>query len=127
MLTKLNPWVVSLHFIVSAAMVMAATLLVNRTGALRRGETSLGKPAGTTQQFLAWTILATSALAIVLGTIVTGTGPHAGDADSPRHLLRPVLRHPPARGPGVPAGCGNPDRPVPGDCATTRTGSCAPR
>ncbi|GAA1495946.1 COX15/CtaA family protein [Paeniglutamicibacter kerguelensis] len=90
-LTKLNPWVVSLHFIVSAAMVMAATLLVNRTGALRRGETSLGKPAGTTQQFLAWTILATSALAIVLGTIVTGTGPHAGDADSPRHLFDPYF------------------------------------
>ncbi|MFJ6417256.1 heme A synthase [Paeniglutamicibacter sp. NPDC091659] len=90
-LTRLNPWVVSLHFIVSAAMVMAATLLVNRTGALRRGETSLGRPAGTTQKFLAWTILATSALAIVLGTIVTGTGPHAGDADSPRHLFDPYF------------------------------------
>lgn len=90
-LTQLNPWVVSLHFIVSAAMVMAATLLVNRTGALLRGDDSLGKPAGTTQQFLAWTILATSALAIVLGTIVTGTGPHAGDADAPRHLFDPYI------------------------------------
>ena len=89
--TDLNPWVVSLHFIVSAAMVLAATLLVNRTGALRRGETSMGKPAGTTQRFLAWTILLTSALAIVLGTVVTGTGPHAGDASAPRHMFDPYL------------------------------------
>ena len=89
--SNLNPWVVSLHFLVSAALVMAATLLVNRTGALRRGESSLGRPAGSTQRFLAWTIFATSALALVLGTIVTGTGPHAGDADAPRHMFDPYI------------------------------------
>ncbi|MBV1778253.1 COX15/CtaA family protein [Paeniglutamicibacter sp. ABSL32-1] len=89
--SNLNPWVVSLHFLVSAALVMAATLLVNRTGALRRGETSLGAPAGATQRFLAWTMFAASALALVLGTIVTGTGPHAGDADAPRHMFDPYI------------------------------------
>lgn len=89
--SNLNPWVVSLHFLVSAALVMAATLLVNRTGALRRGESSLGTPAGSTQRFLAWTIFSTSALALVLGTIVTGTGPHAGDADAPRHMFDPYI------------------------------------
>lgn len=89
--TRLNPWVVSLHFLVSAALVMAAALLVNRTGALLRGQDSLGAPAGATQRFLGWTILITSALALVLGTIVTGTGPHAGDADAPRHLFDPYI------------------------------------
>lgn len=89
--SKLNPWVVSLHFLVSAALVMAAALLVNRTGALRRGATSLGAPAGSTQRFLAWTIFTTSILALVLGTIVTGTGPHAGDADAPRHMFDPYI------------------------------------
>lgn len=89
--SRLNPWVVSLHFLVSAALVMAATLLVNRTGALRRGESSLGAPAGATQRFLGWTIFAASALALVLGTIVTGTGPHAGDADAPRHMFDPYI------------------------------------
>ncbi|ASN38778.1 COX15/CtaA family protein [Paeniglutamicibacter terrestris] len=89
--TRLNPWVVSLHFLVSAALVMAATLLVTRTGALRRGESSLGAPAGTTQRFLAWVIFAAAAVALVLGTIVTGTGPHAGDADAPRHMFDPYI------------------------------------
>lgn len=89
--SQLNPWVVSLHFLVSAALVMAATLLVNRTAALRRGESSLGTPAGATQRALAWTIFATASLALVLGTVVTGTGPHAGDASAPRHLFDPYI------------------------------------
>ncbi len=89
--SKLNPWVVSLHFLVSAALVMAAVLLVNRTGALRRGETLLGTPAGATQRFLAWTIFIASSIALILGTMVTGTGPHAGDADAPRHMFDPYI------------------------------------
>lgn len=89
--SRLNPWVVSLHFLVSAALVMAAVLLVNRTGALRRGETSLGTSAGPTQRFLAWTIFLASSVALVLGTMVTGTGPHAGDADAPRHMFDPYI------------------------------------
>ncbi|GAA5228615.1 COX15/CtaA family protein [Paeniglutamicibacter antarcticus] len=89
--SKLNPWVVSLHFLVSAALVMAAVLLVNRTGALRRGETLLGTPAGATQRSLAWTIFIASSIALILGTMVTGTGPHAGDADAPRHMFDPYI------------------------------------
>lgn len=84
--TKLNPWVVSLHLLASMALVATATLLVNRTGRELRSEeaVALGPLSGTLRS-LGWTVAITSALALILGTVVTGTGPHAGDASSPRH------------------------------------------
>lgn len=90
--TDLNPWVVSLHFLASAALVATAMLLVNRTGMRLRGEPSVAMPPSSgTLRALGWTIAATSAAAVVLGTIVTGTGPHAGDASSPRHAFNADL------------------------------------
>lgn len=90
-MTRLNPWVVSLHFLASAALVAAAALLVNRTGMLLRGGTSpAALPINPTQSALGWLILATSSAAVILGTIVTGTGPHAG-ANSKDGL--PAPRH----------------------------------
>ena len=84
--TKLNPWVVSLLFLASASLVAVATLLVNRTGMYLRGGTAVAvAPVPNIQRTLGWTIAAASAASIVLGTIVTGTGPHAGDASAPRH------------------------------------------
>lgn len=84
--TKLNPWVVSLHLLASMVLVATATLLVNRTGRELRAEdaVALGPLSGTLRS-LGWTVAITSALALILGTVVTGTGPHAGDASSPRH------------------------------------------
>ena len=84
--TDLNPWVVSLHFLASAALVAVATLLVNRTRMYLRGETAVAlPPVPRIQATLGWTLAAATAAANVLGTIVTGTGPHAGDASAPRH------------------------------------------
>jgi heme a synthase len=84
--TGLNPWVVSLHFLASATLVAAATLLVNRTGMLLQGRSALlARPSTGTLRSLGWTIAAAATAAVVLGTIVTGTGPHAGDASAPRH------------------------------------------
>ncbi|GER22033.1 cytochrome b561 [Zafaria cholistanensis] len=90
--TDLNPWVVSLHFLASSLMVCAATLMVNRTGRVVRGEGPLAAPhlAGS-QRSLGWAVLVASAAAICLGTIVTGTGPHAGDAAAPRHGFDALL------------------------------------
>ncbi|HXD27503.1 MAG TPA: COX15/CtaA family protein [Arthrobacter sp.] len=85
-LTDLNPWVVSLHFLASIALVAVATLLVNRTGRESRGEALVASgPLTGTLRALGWTVAVTSALALILGTVVTGTGPHAGDPSSPRH------------------------------------------
>ncbi|GAA2551525.1 cytochrome c oxidase assembly protein subunit 15 [Neomicrococcus aestuarii] len=84
--TKLNPWVVSLHFLASTALVAVATLLVNRTALKLDGHREiLAIPSSPTQRTLGWTIALAASAAVVLGTIVTGTGPHAGDALAPRH------------------------------------------
>ena len=87
--TKLNPWVVSLHFLLSMALVILATLLVNRTAREYRG---LEVPTqDKTIGQLAWVAWIAAILAVIFGTIVTGTGPHAGDASSPRHMFDPLL------------------------------------
>ncbi|MGG6380967.1 MULTISPECIES: COX15/CtaA family protein [Micrococcaceae] len=87
-LTNLNPWVVGLHFLVSMALVVFATLLVNRafgrTGRFRT--VPLAVLPGAMRPVTAAVALF-SALAVMLGVVVTGAGPHAGDADAPRNGL----------------------------------------
>ncbi|MDI3241838.1 COX15/CtaA family protein [Arthrobacter sp. AL08] len=87
-LTQLNPWVVGLHFLVSMALVVLATLLVNRaygrTGKFRVAVV-VALPGATRPLMIAVAML--SAVAVCLGVVVTGAGPHAGDADAPRNDL----------------------------------------
>jgi cytochrome c oxidase assembly protein subunit 15 len=87
-LTNLNPWVVGMHFLVSMALVVIATLLVNRaygrTG--RFATTSLPALPGVLRPVSAAVALF-SAIAVILGVVVTGAGPHAGDAEAPRNGL----------------------------------------
>jgi len=87
-LTNLNPWVVGLHFLVSMALVVIATLLVNRAyGRTGRFATrSLPALPGVLRPVSAAVALF-SAMAVMLGVVVTGAGPHAGDADAPRNGL----------------------------------------
>ena len=87
-LTDLNPWIVSLHLLLSLALVAASVLLVVRV----RGATSLAVPprarglvVGT--YAVLWAV-------VYLGTVVTGSGPHAGDDEAPRNMLDPqVMSH----------------------------------
>jgi cytochrome c oxidase assembly protein subunit 15 len=87
-LTDLNPWVVSLHLILSMSLVAISMLLVFRV----RGGTPLDVSAGRR-----WLVIATYLalwLVVYLGTVVTGSGPHAGDAQAPRNGLDPhVMSH----------------------------------
>lgn len=80
--TDLNPWVVMFHFLVSAALVGVATVLV------RRAQRPLGAvPArvGTPWlERLGLLTLVATAVAVYLGAVVTGSGPHSGDPDSKR-------------------------------------------
>ncbi|MCO4249959.1 COX15/CtaA family protein [Pseudarthrobacter raffinosi] len=87
-LTNLNPWVVGLHFLVSMALVVIATLLVNRAYSRTGRHASVQLPAlpGVMRPVTAAVGLF-SALAVMLGVVVTGSGPHAGDADAPRNGL----------------------------------------
>jgi heme a synthase len=80
--THLNPWIVTLHFMCSAVLVAVATVLVRRTQRpLGARPDEVGSPWLTR---LAGVTLAAAAVVVYLGTVVTGTGPHAGDEDARR-------------------------------------------
>jgi cytochrome c oxidase assembly protein subunit 15 len=87
-LTSLNPWVVGLHFLVSMALVVFATLLVNRAfGRTGRFRTSSHAALPGVMRPVTAAVALFSTLAVMLGVVVTGAGPHAGDADAPRNGL----------------------------------------
>jgi cytochrome c oxidase assembly protein subunit 15 len=78
--TGLNPYIVAAHFLVSMVLVAASTYLV-----LRAREPS-GPTTPTVPGLVRSLAVGTAALAgvvLVLGTVVTGSGPHSGDADEP--------------------------------------------
>jgi heme a synthase len=84
-LTDLNPWIVSLHLLCSMAIIGVAVLLLQRIDhpapVVPRGGAAVG---------LAWATFASAWAVLYVGTVVTGSGPHAGDADSPRNGLSPL-------------------------------------
>jgi cytochrome c oxidase assembly protein subunit 15 len=82
-LTGLNPWIVGGHFLVSMAILAAAYTFWRRTGEHD------ADPVPRALRSLAAVTLAVSVLVLVLGTLVTGSGPHAGDAESGRNGLDP--------------------------------------
>lgn len=75
-LTKLNPLSVASHFLLSIALIAAAHSLLIRSEA-QRIENPKTSPFLTLHTALTITVIAA-------GTLVTGAGPHAGDADAPR-------------------------------------------
>jgi heme a synthase len=84
-LTQLNPYVVSLHLLLSMVLIALAVWLVRKTWHIAPAHASGPSVAVTRVTFvLMW-------LAIWLGTMVTGSGPHAGDADAPRNGLDAML------------------------------------
>jgi heme a synthase len=116
-LTKLNPAAVSVHFLVSAAVVAAAVALHMRcaqiaspqelgsrgglggTVSLPRGVRGDGSPREEEQggsggdssprasRAMSAALVAVTCLMLTAGTVVTGTGPLAGDAGVPRYPL----------------------------------------
>jgi heme a synthase len=84
----LSPVVVAFHFLLSMVMVALSTMLL-------RGSEDGWSPDGTAVveprellvprllSTLAWVTAAVGAVVLVLGTVVTGSGPHSGDAVQP--------------------------------------------
>jgi cytochrome c oxidase assembly protein subunit 15 len=85
-LTDLNPWIVSFHLLVSLAMVGLAVTLLKRLGE-GDGPPEPLVPGGVT--WLVRTVFGVGWLVLYAGTVVTGSGPHAGDLSSPRNGLDP--------------------------------------
>ncbi len=80
-LTELNSWIVGIHFLISSLLIALASLLVFR---------ALPKPASEVSpaaRALSVPTIVVGVVAIVVGVLVTGAGPHAGDAMTPRNGL----------------------------------------
>ena len=82
-LTDLNPWVVAGHFLVSMFIIMVCVALLDE---LRSPQRPLASRA---QRLLAFACLGVGWIVLYLGTVVTGAGPHAGDAEARRNGLDP--------------------------------------
>jgi cytochrome c oxidase assembly protein subunit 15 len=91
-LTDLNPWVVGCHFLVSMGVIAGAYALWRAALGDHPDTTHPHQPTWTAPnplRILAALMLAASAAVLVLGVVVTGSGPHAGDADARRTGLDP--------------------------------------
>jgi cytochrome c oxidase assembly protein subunit 15 len=98
-LTDLNPWTVALHLIVSMVMICVAVLLLRSVWTLGREPAvasagpslthTLAPTLATAVERLAVGVFVTGWAVLYLGTVVTGSGPHAGDVDAPRNGLDP--------------------------------------
>ncbi len=86
-LTHLNPWVVSFHLLLSLAMIGVAVVLVRRVDEEDR------PPRPTVPRpvvLLSRALFGVTWLVLYAGTVVTGSGPHAGSSEAPRNGLRPA-------------------------------------
>ena len=79
----LNPATVAVHFLLSMALVAASSYLwfARHDGA---GPPRPLVPLLVTR--LGWVTVAAGAAVLALGTVVTGSGPHSGDADEPNRF-----------------------------------------
>nr|WP_308402575.1 COX15/CtaA family protein [Streptomyces sp. AC550_RSS872] len=76
-LVGLNPYTVAAHFVATSALIAVATVMWQRT---REGEAAPRPLVGKAVQQLVWVLVGASVLLILVGTVVTGAGPHAGDS-----------------------------------------------
>jgi cytochrome c oxidase assembly protein subunit 15 len=77
-LTGLNPWTVAVHFLVSVVLTAVATVLWLRSREPGVGQPLVRRPIA----LLVGGVTAVTAAVLVLGTVVTGSGPHSGDVDA---------------------------------------------
>ncbi len=80
-LTDLHPLANQGHFILSMVLIANALVLV------RRSQEDDGKRlpvVSAIQERMVWALMVMGTLALVTGTVVTGTGPHAGDERAQR-------------------------------------------
>lgn len=92
-LTNLNPWIVSLHFLATMVIISLATWMVVHTKPDRApliDDAAQPKVLVRFAMFLAAAIYALTWVTIYLGTVVTGSGPHAGDIKAHRNGLEPT-------------------------------------
>ncbi|MEU7042549.1 COX15/CtaA family protein [Streptomyces varsoviensis] len=76
-LTGLNPYIVSSHFLLASGLLTVAVIGWQRS---REGDAAPRDLVARPVRQLSWVLVAASAALIVIGTVVSGAGKHAGDA-----------------------------------------------
>ena len=85
----LHPAIVGSHMLISLALVSISAYLLVR---LRSADGPASAVTPSSWRPLPWVLAAAAAAVVVLGTVVTGTGPHSGDQDEAfRYALDPLL------------------------------------
>ena len=79
-LTGLSPWAVGAHFLVSIAIIAGCVVLVVRSG--EPGDHPVTRLVRPEVRLLGWALVWVTFVVVVLGVVVTGSGPHSGDADT---------------------------------------------
>jgi len=85
-LAGLNPALVAAHFLASMVLVSLSTYLLYRVGEGDDVPVALVRPE---IRSAAWVTAGLGAVILILGTVVTGSGPHSGDAATPRFGFDP--------------------------------------
>jgi len=82
-LTNLNPFAVASHYLLSTILIAASLSLYTR-----RHFPCIKKTSNRQSDLFSRWHIVVAFIVVVLGTILTGAGPHAGDVDAPRIDLR---------------------------------------
>ena len=86
-LTGLNPLVVGAHFLLSMVIIAGTVALVARSG--DAGDRPVTWLVPRPVRALAWLLVAASGAVVVVGVLVTASGPHSGDESASRLDLDP--------------------------------------
>lgn len=95
-LLTLNPWMVGVHFMLSGIMTALSTVFWVRARryslpeVAEAEELASDRPSDRVERILGMLIGALTTIAVYMGTLVTGTGPHSGDVSSARHTFDAV-------------------------------------
>ena len=85
-LTQLNPTVVAVHFLVSMGLIAGSTLLLVVAVPAVEPDRPSDPIVPVLTRRLAATAGVVAAAVLTLGTMVTGSGPHSGDAEDPNRF-----------------------------------------
>lgn len=82
-LTGLNPYSVAGHFMLATSLITVTTITWQRT---REGDGPARPRVPAPVRKLSWALLAATVVLIGAGTVVTGSGPHAGDSSEIKRM-----------------------------------------
>lgn len=77
-LTGLSPITVASHLLLSMALIAGCVALVVRSG--DEGDAPVQLLVRREIRVLTWILIGVTSLVVIMGTVVTGSGPHSGDA-----------------------------------------------